>query len=79
MPLKIKESKTFKGKFELRKPSGRLFATDLTEKEAENVKRLSSKFERCVKKVKKQRRAKAPHAVCRKAIFGKGKKRRKRK
>lgn len=69
MPFTIKKSKTFTEKFEVRRPSGRLFATDLTQKQAKMVKRLGLKFDRCVKKVKPN--AISPHAVCRKAIFGK--------
>ena len=72
MPLKIGKSKTFKGKFEVRRPSGRLFATDLTKKQADMVKRLGSKFDRCIKKVKKQKRVKSPRAICTVSLFGKG-------
>lgn len=70
--FRIHKSKTFPRKFEVRKPSGRLFATDLTMMQAKLVKRLGNKFERCVKTTKKKGRARSPQAVCRAAILGKG-------
>ena len=76
MPFTIKKSKTFKGKFEVRSKTKRLFATALTNKEAIKVKNIANRFERCVKKVKKKPGMKKvnPFAVCRAAVVGKGNK-----
>lgn len=76
MPFTIKKSKTFKGKFEIRSKSKRLFATDLTKTEAKKVKTFANKFERCVKKVKKKPGMKKvnPFAVCRASVVGTGNK-----
>ena len=76
MPFSIKKSKTFKGKFEIRSKTKRLFATDFTKTEAKKVKTIANRFERCVKKVKKKRGMIKvnPFAVCRAAVIGRGNK-----
>jgi len=39
-------------------------------------KKKYKKYKRCVKKVKKKGKVKSPHAVCRKSIYGKKRKKR---
>lgn len=73
MPYKIRKSRTFKSKYEIRSASGRLFATDLTKRQAQKTKGIANRYERCVKKVKKKGKVRSPHAVCRKAVTGKRK------
>lgn len=79
MPYKIKKSKLFKGKFEVRKQSGKLFATDLTKKEAKMVKRLGNKEIKRkkkmimgYKKVKRRKRGRIVRAVAKTTKRGKG-------
>lgn len=78
MSFRIKKSKTFRGKYEVRSRSGRLMDTNLTKAEANKSKTLFQKVERCVKKVKRlKNKVRSPHAVCRARIIGKKRKKRK--